>query len=58
MVGTSPSSILPFAIAVLLPPAGLLIGLLQLTQEDRERGVRIVAVSLLAALLWILLLTD
>lgn len=51
------AEIFPFAIAVVIPPAGLLIGVLQLTQEDRDTGVRIVVVALLAAVVWALLLT-
>lgn len=57
-MGVRAASILPFAIAILLPPAGLLIGILEVTQEDRERGIRIIAVALLASLLWVLLLTG
>ena len=51
------TEIFPFAIAVVIPPAGLLIGILQLTQEDRNTGVRIIVVALLAAVVWTLLLT-
>ena len=51
------AEIFPFAIAVVIPPAGLLIGLLQLTQDDRNTGVRIIVVALLAAVVWALLLT-
>ncbi len=51
------TELFPFAIALVIPPAGLLIGLLQLTQEDRALGVRIVVVALLAAVVWTLLLT-
>ncbi len=57
-MGARAAKIMPFAIAVLLPPAGLLLGLLQLTQPDRDRGIRIIAVSLLAGALWWLLLTG
>jgi hypothetical protein len=55
-MGARVAAIVPFAIAVLLPPAGLLIGLLQLTQEDRQRGYRLIAVAILAAAAWALLL--
>jgi hypothetical protein len=51
------TEVFPFAIAVVIPPAGLLIGILQLTQEDRNTGVRIIIVALLAAVVWALLLT-
>jgi len=49
------AAIFPFLLAVLLPPAGLLIGLSQL-QRERELGIRLIVVSLLAALVWALLL--
>jgi len=46
--------IFPFAIAVLLPPAGLLLGAVELRQ-DREQGIRLLVVSVLAAVVWTLL---
>lgn len=52
------AEIFPFAIAVVIPPAGLLIGLLQLSQDDRNLGLRIIVVALLAAVVWALLLTG
>lgn len=55
-MGRNPSSIFPFAIAVVLPPAGLIIGLSQL-QQDRELGVRLIVTALLATVVWVLLLT-
>jgi hypothetical protein len=45
----------PFAIALVLPPAGALIGLFALG-SDREFGLRMIAVAALAAVLWILLI--
>ena len=51
------AQLFPFAIAVALPPAGLLLGLIQFTQEDRELGVRLIVAALLAAIVWLLLLT-
>ena len=51
------AALFPFAIAVALPPAGLLIGVLQYTQDDRELGLRLMLVALLAAAAWVLLLT-
>jgi hypothetical protein len=54
-VGERASNIFPFGIAVVLPPAGLLLGLLNLQQGKRELGIRLVLVSLLAALVWVLL---
>jgi hypothetical protein len=44
----------PFAIAVVLPPAGLVLGLAALG-EDRELGLRVMAVAVLAAVVWVLL---
>ena len=48
------SAFFPFAIAVLLPPAGLILGLAAL-QKDRELGIRLMAVAVLAAVVWLLL---
>lgn len=53
----SATALFPFAIAVVLPPAGLLIGALQYTQEDKQLGVRLMVVALLAGVAWALLLT-
>ncbi len=39
----------------MLPPAGLILGLLEL-QQDREVGIRLIAVAVLAAVVWTLLL--
>jgi hypothetical protein len=47
----------PFAIAVLLPPAGLLIGLSQL-DKDRELGLRLAFVSMLASVVWVFLILS
>ena len=44
----------PFAIAIVLPPAGLILGLAALN-EDRELGLRVIAVAAIAAVVWILL---
>jgi hypothetical protein len=48
-------SLFLLGIAVVLPPAGLILGLLNLQQGDREQGMRLIAVSLLAAVVWVLL---
>jgi hypothetical protein len=48
------AALFPFAIAVILPPAGLLLGLVEVRQ-DREQGIRLIVVSLLAAVVWVLL---
>ena len=44
----------PFILAVLLPPVGVLLGFVEM-QKDREAGVRIIVVALLAAVVWALL---
>jgi hypothetical protein len=51
------AALFPFAIAVLLPPAGLLIGLSQL-EKDRELGLRIAFVSMLASVVWVFLILS
>jgi hypothetical protein len=51
------ASIFPFAIAVVLPPAGFLVGLAGMN-EDRDLGIRLMAVSVLAAIVWALLLLS
>lgn len=50
------TAIFPFAIAVLLPPAGLLLGLAALAQGDGDLGVRLLVVASLAAVVWAVLL--
>jgi hypothetical protein len=54
-VGERATSLFPFGIAVVLPPAGLLLGLLNIQQEDRELGIRLILVSALSAVVWVLL---
>jgi hypothetical protein len=54
-MGERASNIFPFGIAVVLPPAGLILGLLNVQQEKRELGIRLILVSLLAAVIWVLL---
>ena len=54
-MGERASSLFPFGIAVVLPPVGLLLGLLELGQGDREKGLRLIVVAILAALVWVLL---
>jgi len=51
------AAMFPFAIAVLLPPAGLLIGLSQL-DKDRELGLRVAFVSMLASVVWVFLILS
>jgi uncharacterized membrane protein YozB (DUF420 family) len=54
-MGQRASNLFPFGIAIVLPPAGVLIGLLNIQQGDRELGMRVIAVALLAAIVWVLL---
>ncbi|HEU4905654.1 MAG TPA: hypothetical protein VFT19_06005 [Solirubrobacterales bacterium] len=49
--------VFPFLLAILLPPAGLLIGLSQL-DKDRELGLRLIAVTLLASVVWVFLIVS
>ena len=51
------AGIFPFVIAVLLPPAGLLLGLVEVRQ-DRELGIRLIVVAVLAAVVWTLLFVS
>lgn len=46
------SAVFPFAIACALPPAGLFLGLVSL-EDDRELGIRLMVVSVLAAAIWV-----
>jgi hypothetical protein len=54
-VGERATSLFPFGIAVVLPPAGFLLGILNLLQENRVLGIRLILVSLLSAVVWVLL---
>jgi hypothetical protein len=49
------AEIFPFAIAVLLPPAGLVLALVAI-EEDRDLAIRLGAVAVLAAAVWAFLL--
>jgi hypothetical protein len=49
------NAVFPFAIAVVLPPAGLAIALIA-AAEDRDLGLRIGVVAVLAAAIWAFLL--
>ena len=42
----------PYALAVLFPPVGVILGAVGL-REDREMGMRLIAISLLAAVVWV-----
>jgi hypothetical protein len=54
-MGQRAAAIFPFAIAVVLPPAGALIGIYALG-ADRELGIRLIVVAALAMLVWIFLI--
>jgi hypothetical protein len=54
-MGERATGLFPFGIAVVLPPAGLLLGLLNLQQGNRVLGLRLILVSVLAAVIWVLL---
>jgi hypothetical protein len=54
-MGERASTLFPFGIAIVLPPAGFLLGILNLMQENRVLGIRLILVSLLAAVIWVLL---
>jgi hypothetical protein len=54
-MGERASNLFPFGIAVVLPPAGVLLGLLNIQQGERDLGMRLIAVSVLAAIVWVLL---
>ena len=49
------AELFPFAIAVVLPPAGLILALFT-AEQDRDLGIRLGAVAVLAGLVWALLL--
>ncbi len=55
-MGERAVALYPFAIAVALPPAGLFLGLIAFSQNDRTQGTRLIVVSVLAAAVWALLL--
>ena len=44
----------PFILAVLFPPVGVLLGAIE-WPKDRELGMRLIAISLLAGVVWALL---
>jgi hypothetical protein len=54
-MGERASTLFPFGIAVVLPPAGLMLGLLNIQQDQRDLGIRLILVSVLAAVVWVLL---
>lgn len=42
----------PFAIAVILPPAGFILGAVAMAEGDRELGRRLMVIAVLAAAVW------
>ena len=44
----------PYILAVLFPPVGILLGAIE-WPKDRELGMRLIAVALLATVVWALL---
>jgi len=53
-MGERLSEYFPFILAVLFPPVGVLLGAVEFP-KNRELGVRLIAVSLLAGVVWALL---
>lgn len=53
-MGQKLSAYFPFVLAVLLPPVGVMLGVVAL-RTDRDQGMRLLAVSVLAAIVWALL---
>jgi hypothetical protein len=56
-MGEQANRVFPFAIAVVLPPAGIIIGLAAM-QQDRDLGLRLLLTAALAAVIWVLLLLS
>jgi hypothetical protein len=55
-MGERIGSYIPFILAVVFPPVGILLGLIGL-QQDRDTGIRLIVVSLLAIVVWALIIT-
>ncbi len=56
-MGERLSAYFPFALAVILPPVGVLLGLIALQNDDREAGLRLIGIAVAAAVVWVLLFT-
>lgn len=56
-MGERANRFFPFALAVVLPPAGLVLGLVTM-QQDPDLGRRLVLVAALAAVIWVLLVLS
>lgn len=54
-MGEKANRIFPFVLAFVLPPAGVILGLLYVQQGDPELGWRLVGAAVLGAILWVLL---
>jgi len=50
-MGERAEEFFPFVIAVILPPAGLFLGLFNL-KDERDLAIRLIVVSVLAAVVW------
>lgn len=48
---------LPYVLAVVVPLAGFLYGLIQMSAGQRDEGLRLVGLSLIGAVLWVLVFT-
>lgn len=44
----------PFVLAVLVPLAGFVYGVVQYSAGERNTGVRLIALSLIASVIWVL----
>jgi hypothetical protein len=53
-MGARLSLYFPFVLAVLFPPVGILLGAVEYP-KDRELSMRLIAVSLLAGVVWVVL---
>jgi hypothetical protein len=54
-MGERLSAYFPFILAVLFPPVGILLGAIE-WPKNRELGMRLISVSLLAVVVWVLVL--
>jgi hypothetical protein len=51
------NNVFPFAIGCILPPAGLVLGVAAL-EDDRDLGIRLIVVSLIALVIWVALVLS
>jgi hypothetical protein len=52
------TAVFPFAIACALPPAGLMLGLVSIQQDDRATGIRLIVASVVAAAAWVVIVLS